>query len=91
MTTKSQSAARGDYQALGDEDHEDGKVNAQGESPLPTVPLSRASLLWLYMGLSAFVGFVLAIVLVNIFPGDVRGEGYGNSKLKELLRSMPEP
>ena len=53
-------------------------------------PRRRTSFLWLYLTLSAFAGFVVAITMVNLFPesliqssGDKLG---GNSKLRKLLQ-----
>lgn len=63
-----------------------------GNDKLARPSTRRPSFLWLYLALSALCGFILAIVVVNLFPGDfIRRDSSGvggNAKLRKLLDCM---
>jgi hypothetical protein len=80
-------SSRGQYKQL-DEDENMREEEDQRRNNIAN-PVSEVSFTWFYMMLSAFGGFVVAIVLVNIFPGNLAGEtsvSYGNAKLDKLLK-----
>jgi hypothetical protein len=80
------NSRRGAYKPVPEEfDFTDGDASAR--SDVKNVN-ARPSFLWLYLTLSAFGGFIVAVAMVNLFPGDfVRStEGGGNIKLQKLLQ-----
>lgn len=79
MNKKSQQGTYQFVQDLDDDHANDASVVSHGLQ-------RRPSFQWLYLTLSALCGFVVAIAMVNLFPGDLV-PNYSNSKLEKLLRS----
>lgn len=77
----SKKSQRGTYQPL--QDLDDGHASDAGK---PKNGHHATSFQWLYLTLSAFSGFVVAIGMVNLFPGNLV-PNYGDSKLEKLLKS----
>ena len=92
MPTPFREPALGKYQALSEqeqdsEDLRDSTVVSENKRAAAQRS-ARVWIVFLYYFLSAFGGFILAIALVNFYPGAVSDGEYGNAKLQELLRSM---
>ena len=78
---------RGAYQPVQDLDDDDHAGNAsQAELKNDHHNNQRPNFLWLYLTLAAFSGFVVAIAMVNLFPGNL-GPEHASSKLEKLLKS----
>ena len=65
------SLGRGIYKPLPNESEARDGEPTSGDAVKDIDAPSRPSFLWLYIMLSAFCGFILAIALVNLFPGNL--------------------